>query len=68
MLFFLVWRRERGSSAPLDRDLGNRGPLILKIPALWAQKRRPNSIILSAAGAGSDEHDWQGLARTRRSV
>jgi len=37
MLFFLVWRRERGSSAPLDRDLGKREPLILKIPALWAQ-------------------------------
>jgi hypothetical protein len=34
MLFFLVWRRERGSSAPLDRDLGKREPLILKIPAL----------------------------------
>ncbi len=29
--------RERGSSAPLDRDLGKREPLILKIPALWAQ-------------------------------
>src|SRR6202790_2136059 len=25
MLFFLVWRRERGSSAPLDRDLGKKG-------------------------------------------
>src|SRR5258706_5793969 len=37
MLFFLVWRRERGSPAPLDRDLGKREPLILKIPALWAR-------------------------------
>jgi hypothetical protein len=36
MLFFLVWRHERGS-APLDRDLGKGEPLILKIPALWAQ-------------------------------
>jgi hypothetical protein len=37
MLFFLVWRRERGSSAPKDRDLRKMEPLILKIPALWAQ-------------------------------
>jgi hypothetical protein len=64
MLFFLVSRRERGSSAPLDRDLGKREPLILKIPALWARAtssvgetpwtRRPRDGLVGKACAHRD--------------